>query len=180
MAEIRLSIPALRRATWESPLGALELWAGDAGLLRVEFVDDGRPLAPGPGRLRLDAFDVIEVGVDQADTDPVLGATVRQLDAYFRCELRVFELPLDLRGTPFQRAMWRRLLGVPWGTTTTYRALAADLGRPAAVRAVGAANGDNPISIVVPCHRVVGTDGTLRGYGGGLWRKERLLALERA
>jgi AraC family transcriptional regulator of adaptative response/methylated-DNA-[protein]-cysteine methyltransferase len=104
----------------------------------------------------------------------------RELDAYFRGTVRRFETPLDLRGTPFQRAVWRRLARVPYGATTTYRELASRIGRSSAVRAVGHANGRNPVSIVVPCHRVIGTDGTLHGYGGGLWRKRRLLDLERA
>ena len=104
----------------------------------------------------------------------------RELDAYFRGKLRRFETPLDLRGTPFQRAVWRRLARLPYGARTTYRELASRMGRSSAVRAVGHANGRNPVSIVVPCHRVIGTDGTLHGYGGGLWRKEWLIEWERA
>jgi O-6-methylguanine DNA methyltransferase len=103
----------------------------------------------------------------------------RELDAYFRGRLRRFGVPLDLRGTPFQRAVWKRLARVPYGTTMTYAELAARIGRPSAVRAVGHANGRNPVSIVIPCHRVVGTDGALHGYGGGLWRKRWLLEHER-
>jgi len=103
----------------------------------------------------------------------------RELDAYFRGRLRRFETPLDLRGTPFQRAVWTRLLRVPYGRTVTYTELAGRVGRSSAVRAVGHANGRNPVSIVIPCHRVVGSDGAFRGYGGGLWRKERLIAFER-
>jgi AraC family transcriptional regulator, regulatory protein of adaptative response / methylated-DNA-[protein]-cysteine methyltransferase len=104
----------------------------------------------------------------------------RELDGYFRGELRRFETRLDLRGTPFQRAVWRRLARVRYGATLTYTQLAARAGRKSAVRAAGHANGRNPVSIVVPCHRVVGTDGTLRGYGGGMWRKEWLINFEGA
>jgi methylated-DNA-[protein]-cysteine S-methyltransferase len=101
-----------------------------------------------------------------------------QLDAYFAGERRAFELALAPAGTPFQRDVWAALVAIPYGATTTYGELARAIGRPAAVRAVGAANGANPIAIVVPCHRVIGKDGTLTGYGGGLPRKELLLALE--
>jgi methylated-DNA-[protein]-cysteine S-methyltransferase len=101
-----------------------------------------------------------------------------QLDAYFAGERRAFELRLAAEGTPFQRAVWAALVAIPYGATTSYGELARAIGRPAAVRAVGAANGANPIAIVVPCHRVIGKDGTLTGYGGGLPRKQLLLALE--
>lgn len=113
--------------------------------------------------------------------DPGLFRDVeRQLDAYFGGELTAFDLPLAPCGTPFQRAVWRRLTAIPYGATTTYGAIATALGRPSASRAVGAANGRNPISVIIPCHRVIGADGSLTGYGGGLPRKQRLLALERA
>ena len=101
-----------------------------------------------------------------------------QLDAYFAGERRAFDLPLAADGTPFQRDVWAALVAIPYGATTSYGELARAIGRPAAVRAVGAANGANPIAIVVPCHRVIGKDGTLTGYGGGLPRKRLLLALE--
>ena len=105
----------------------------------------------------------------------------RELDAYFRGTGSGASKRLSTSAAhSFQRAVWRRLARVPYGATTTYRELASRIGRSSAVRAVGHANGRNPVSIVVPCHRVVGTDGTLHGYGGGLWRKRRLLDLERA
>lgn len=104
--------------------------------------------------------------------------TVRQLDAYFAGELTVFDLPLRLDGTDFQRRAWERLLTIPYGETRTYGELAEELGNPNASRAVGLANGKNPISIIVPCHRVIGSTGNLIGYGGGLDRKQRLLAFE--
>lgn len=102
----------------------------------------------------------------------------RQLEAYFEGTRTTFDVALDPAGTPFQRAVWRALSTIPYGTTTTYAAIARAIGRPAAVRAVGAANGQNPISIVVPCHRVIASDGALTGYAGGLAAKRALLELE--
>jgi methylated-DNA-[protein]-cysteine S-methyltransferase len=101
-----------------------------------------------------------------------------QLEAYFAGELTEFTLPLRLHGTPFQRRVWEHLRTIPYGETRTYGQLATALGNPKASRAVGLANGKNPIGIIVPCHRVVGTDGSLTGYGGGLERKKRLLDFE--
>jgi methylated-DNA-[protein]-cysteine S-methyltransferase len=146
--------------TYPSPLGPLRLEAGPSGLARLRFPDEGG---------RLDDGD----RAPEAFTD-----AVEQLDAYFAGDPRGFELPLDLHGTPFQRAVWDALLAVPHGTTTTYAALARAVGRPDRARAVGAAVGRTPVPIVVPCHRVVGSDGALRGYRGGLERKRALLALE--
>ena len=103
---------------------------------------------------------------------------ISQLDAYFAGKLREFKIPLDLRGTSFQRQVWDLLCGIPWGETRSYGEIAKALGRPKAARAVGRAVGTNPVSIVVPCHRVIGSDGTLTGYGGGLDRKKALLKLE--
>lgn len=111
-------------------------------------------------------------------TPAVLVEAARQLSAYFAGELTDFDLPLAPRGTDFQRLVWAQLLGVPFGATTSYGQLATRLGNPGASRAVGLANGRNPISIVVPCHRVVGSTGALTGYGGGIERKRALLALE--
>ncbi|MDO0924931.1 methylated-DNA--[protein]-cysteine S-methyltransferase [Streptomyces sp. TG1A-8] len=109
----------------------------------------------------------------------VFAEAQEQLTAYFAGELKEFTLPLGLHGTPFQRAVWEQLTKIPYGETRSYGALAAALGRPGASRAVGLANGRNPIGIVVPCHRVIGSDGSLTGYGGGLERKQRLLDFER-
>ncbi|MFN8526148.1 MAG: methylated-DNA--[protein]-cysteine S-methyltransferase [Chloroflexota bacterium] len=102
----------------------------------------------------------------------------RQLRTFLEGKRREFDLPLDLRGTPFQTAVWRALRDIPFGRTVSYRDLASAIGQPTATRAVGAANGRNPVPIVVPCHRVIGANGTLTGYGGGLPLKSRLLALE--
>ncbi|MBB4688970.1 methylated-DNA-[protein]-cysteine S-methyltransferase [Amycolatopsis jiangsuensis] len=104
----------------------------------------------------------------------------RQLGEYFAGERTEFDLPLALRGTPFQQTVWQQLTRIPYGETITYRELAEHIGRPGAFRAVGLANGRNPVSIVVPCHRVVGSNGDLTGYGGGVDRKRRLLELEAA
>ncbi|MFI7007673.1 methylated-DNA--[protein]-cysteine S-methyltransferase [Streptomyces sp. NPDC050145] len=111
--------------------------------------------------------------------DRPFGAAVEQLEAYFQGELKEFDLPLDLHGTPFQRSVWAQLRKIPYGETRTYGELAEALGRPGASRAVGLANGKNPVGVIVPCHRVVGADGSLTGYGGGLPRKRRLLDFER-
>jgi methylated-DNA-[protein]-cysteine S-methyltransferase len=112
--------------------------------------------------------------------EPLLAEAEAQLLAYFAGELRSFELPLAAHGTEFQERVWSAVAAIQYGTTTTYSALAAALGRPSAWRAVGAANGRNPLPIIVPCHRVVGAAGSLTGYGGGLERKRALLDLEAA
>lgn len=136
------------------------------------------------GPLLLSAEDGRLSGVAFADTaearssEPVLLEAEAQLHAYFAGELERFELPLAPRGTPFQLSVWDALLDVPYGSTTSYSALAAAIGRPSACRAVGAANGRNPLAVIVPCHRVIGAGGALTGYGGGLERKHLLLALE--
>jgi methylated-DNA-[protein]-cysteine S-methyltransferase len=150
---------------------------------------------PSPiGRLRLIACGNelagiwFEHGRDARNDDPdlrpgdcaVLARTRAQLEEYFRGERRDFDLPLAPRGTEFQRRVWQRLLDIEYGSTTTYGALAQQLGNPNASRAVGLANGSNPIPIVIPCHRVIGANGALTGFGGGLPIKSALLELERA
>jgi methylated-DNA-[protein]-cysteine S-methyltransferase len=110
--------------------------------------------------------------------DAAFSPVARQLAAYFAGELRAFELPLVPTGTPFQQRVWSALQHIPYGATTTYGRLAEQLGQPGAMRAVGLANGRNPIAIIIPCHRVIGANGSLTGYGGGLQRKQWLLALE--
>jgi methylated-DNA-[protein]-cysteine S-methyltransferase len=117
---------------------------------------------------------------EEAPHNPLLAEAVRQLCAYFAGRLRDFTLPLDPRGTEFQRRVWRQLETIPYGEIRSYSEIARAIGSPAAVRAVGAANGANPIPIVVPCHRVIGANGKLVGYGGGLPLKKRLLDLEGA
>jgi len=112
------------------------------------------------------------------NSDAVLVATARQLDSYFAGQLRTFDLPLAPVGTPFQRRVWSALRDIPFGETRSYGQLAKTIGQPSAMRAVGAANGRNPIAIIVPCHRVIGADGSLTGFGGGVERKKFLLSLE--
>ena len=140
----------------------LRLVASDAGLRVIEF-----------------HFPEAAVGV-RNDENGLLVEAVRQLRAYFAGERREFRLPLDPQGTDFQRQVWRELESIPYGQTRSYSQIAAAIGAPRAVRAVGAANGANPLPIVVPCHRVIGSDGRLTGYGGGLALKKRLLELEGA
>jgi methylated-DNA-[protein]-cysteine S-methyltransferase len=169
-----MSTPVLRRTSWLSPLGMLELWASERGLVYLGFPDsdDGRT-----GRWARRHFGP-EAPSEAGRDDALFAAAIRQLDAYFAGALRAFDLPLDLRGTSFQLGVWRALLQLLWGETCSYAALAARIGRPQAARAVGAANGANPLSIIVPCHRLVAADGSLHAYGGGLERKAQLLALE--
>jgi methylated-DNA-[protein]-cysteine S-methyltransferase len=160
-----MTVP-LARTVIDSPVGRLTLVAGDAGLVAILWPDDD------PRRVRLGAC------VDGRE-HPVLIETERQLAAYFAGELTRFTVPLDFRGTDFQRQVWGELIAIPYGETRSYARIAQAIGRPAASRAVGAANGRNPISIIAPCHRVVGSNGALTGFAGGLAVKERLLALER-
>jgi len=157
----------------ETPIGRMIAMASDAGICVLEFL--GGRTAPSVAR----SFARRHGAETVPGTNAHLDRLRAELDGYFQGKLERFEAPLDLHGTPFQKTVWRRLARTPYGTTLTYSQLAARAGRPSAVRAAGHANGRNPISIVVPCHRVVGTDGTLHGYGGGLWRKRWLLEFER-
>ena len=151
-----------------SPLGPLTLVASDAGLRAVLWSGDD-PARAGLGE---------GLAGGEAGPSPVLAEAARQLDAYFAGALTSFDLPLDLHGTAFQQQAWLALADIPYGETRTYAEQAARLGRPAAFRAVGAANGRNPLSIVLPCHRVIGSDGSLTGFAGGLDAKRWLLAHE--
>ena len=153
-------------ATHDSPVGPLLLAADDDGLRVIEFFES---------RHRIKRDDDWHEGDHE-----VLRETRRQLDEYFRGERRQFALPLAPRGTSFQREVWQTLATIPYGGTISYAQLATQVGRPKAMRAVGAANGRNPLPIVLPCHRVIGADGSLTGFGGGLPTKQFLLALEGA
>jgi len=150
----------------ESPVGALKLVASDKGLTAILWENDN------PRRVPL-------TGLIEDNKHPVLLKVERQLEEYFAGSRSAFDLPLDMRGTTFQKDVWEALLAIPYGETRSYGQLAKQLGRPSASRAVGAANGRNPISIVVPCHRVVGSSGKLTGFAGGLDVKARLLDLEK-
>jgi methylated-DNA-[protein]-cysteine S-methyltransferase len=152
------------QARLDTPLGPLTLAATDAGLAGAWFDEDAHP----PGTLTA-PVDAAQRWIVQASDE---------LTAYFAGRRVPFEVPLDLHGTPFQRAIWQALLGIACGVTSTYAEIATAAGSPRGVRAAGAAIGRNPVSIIVPCHRVIGRDGSLTGYSGGLHRKEALLALE--
>ena len=156
-----------------SPLGPLLICANDAGLHLLEFVDR-RMLETQIKRLKKYTKCFYLPG-----EHAVMHETQKQVDAYFASELKDFDLPLQLIGTDFQVQVWKALLSIPFGETRTYSEQAEIIGNPKAVRAVGTANGDNRLSIVVPCHRVIGANGKLTGYGGGLWRKSKLLKVER-
>ena len=155
--------------TWASPLGNMLLAAHDAGLMGAWF--EGQKHYPALQQSG-------ESGANEP-THPLLRETQAQLQAYFNSRLSCFDLPLDLQsGTLFQQSVWQALAGIPPGKTISYALLSQQLGRPTAARAVAAAVGRNPLSIVVPCHRVVGSNGSLTGYAGGLERKAALLQLE--
>jgi methylated-DNA-[protein]-cysteine S-methyltransferase len=149
----------------DSPVGELKLVASGKGLVAVLWQND-RPERVRLGELREDV------------KHPVLAETERQLMEYFAGKRQSFSVALDMRGTPFQRNVWEALLAIPFGETWSYGQLAKRLGNPQANRAVGAASGRNPISIIVPCHRVIGSSGKLTGFAGGLETKAQLLELE--
>jgi methylated-DNA-[protein]-cysteine S-methyltransferase len=149
-------------ARMESPIGPLLLATSDAGLHQIAFFK-GKLAEPGP---------------EWREDPKPLKKTMQQLRAYFAGELENFDLPLAPQGTTFQRNVWQKLCDISFGETISYGELAKRVGNPKASRAVGLANGQNPIPIIIPCHRVIGSNGKLTGYGGGLPIKEKLLALE--
>ncbi|MGH9763369.1 MAG: methylated-DNA--[protein]-cysteine S-methyltransferase [Blastocatellia bacterium] len=154
----------------ESPLGPIQIAATDTGVCLINFVDSWDRAQPVIAR-RFDSIEYME------GSDPHNAR--RRMRAYFEGEFAALdELPLDPGGTGFQQQVWDRVRKIPAGQTASYGAVAKDIGKPAAVRAVGAANGHNPLPLVVPCHRVIGASGELRGYGGGIERKRWLLAHE--
>jgi len=155
-------ITRLFHSTFSSPFGPITLVASDAALVRLEF---------GTSVPRIAGTEII------ANSEKT-SVYERQLNEYLAGKRRYFDLRLDLRGTEFQRLCWQALFRIPYGETRSYAELARMVGRPRACRAVGAANGSNPIAIIVPCHRVIASDGTLGGYGGGLPAKRWLLELE--
>ncbi len=155
-----IKAPSLR--VHASPLGPLVLGSDGRAVTNVDFDDTGIELTNAAGA-----------------SDPLLARLARELDEYFAGERTVFDLPLAPAGTPFRQIIWRALCEVPYGETLSYAELATRAGRPRAIRATGTANGANPIAILIPCHRIIGADGSLTGYSGGLDRKRALLALER-
>lgn len=144
---------------FESPIGLLRIVCTEEALQSLYFVD--------------------QRGQEDDATCPLLEEALSQLKAYFDGTLKDFSLPVQPEGTPFQQEVWDSLQKVGFGATASYGAIAQSIGNPDSVRAVGAANGRNPIAIVIPCHRIIGSNGKLTGYAGGLWRKEWLLAHER-
>ena len=148
----------LFRAYYQSTIGVLELVASTEALTNLDFIEQMR--------------------CDDPKLPMILQQSQQQLSEYFAGQRTTFDLPLAPAGTPFQQQVWQALSQIPCGQTMTYGELAAQIGKPNAYRAVGNANGKNKISLIIPCHRLVGSDGTLTGYGGGLWRKEWLLAHE--
>ena len=148
------------QAFFSSEIGNIRITASETAIETLYFVEEAA--APSP------------------EMPPVLQECLRQIEAYFRGELKDFSLKLQPQGTAFQQSVWQQLLEVPYGSTATYLDIARRLGDRNAVRAVGSANGRNPISLIIPCHRIIGANGRLIGYGGGLWRKEWLLRHEGA
>jgi methylated-DNA-[protein]-cysteine S-methyltransferase len=149
----------MKKRCFKSPLGWMLAVEEDGALIGLDFVEE-------------------EIQ-DARDDSPVLMMTQTQVTEYFASLRERFEVPIKLSGTDFQKKVWARLMEIPYGQTRSYGQIAAEIGQPKASRAVGQANNRNPISIIVPCHRVVGADGTLTGYGGGMPRKEALLMIER-
>jgi len=163
----------LRAQKLTTPIGTMFAVAEDRGLVLCEFHD--RPMLP----VQLKRVERICRGTPEPGEHPILDQTQRELNEYFLGLREAFTIPLVLDGTPFQSSVWRHLLNIPFGRTTSYDDIAIRLARPGGARAVGRANGDNRIAIIVPCHRVINSDGSLSGYGGGKRRKRWLLAHER-
>ena len=156
-----------RETVWEnvaSPLGPLTVLASDSGIHAIAFESDHT--------------EQTKINFPRAADHPIINAVVEQLAMYFNGALKVFDLPLDLHGTDFQKCVWKLLLEIPFGETRTYGDIAHALGNAGASQAVGAANGKNPVAIVVPCHRVIGASGHLTGYAGGMEKKQFLLIHE--
>lgn len=147
-------------AYYHSPVGWLEITGTNSGIRSMKYLETEPE--------------------NQGTEQKWLQECVRQLDEYFNGTRRIFNLPLELNGTPFQNQVWNELRRIPFGETISYRDLAGKLGNQGAVRAAGHANGQNPVNIIIPCHRVIGSNGQLTGYGGGLWRKEWLHKFEKS
>ena len=159
-------VPVFSRGTFEAPFGVLTVVGSDLGIRYVMFDNDAHPKP-------LERLQISDTEIHDSVND-----AITQLDEYFNGSRRDFELPLDLKGTEFQVAAWNALAEIPYGRTASYGQQAASIGRPKAVRAIGGANGRNPVAIVLPCHRIVGADGSLTGFGGGIEVKKWLLGHE--
>jgi len=173
----------LHSTIFTSPVGPLFLAASGHGLVALEFdarLPGQQTIRPNPRDKRAETKTAGSQTVHFEDSPQSMRLYVEELEGYFARRLRSFTFALDLRGTDFQLACWRALLAIPYGETRTYADIARAVGRPRGFRAVGMANNRNPVAIVVPCHRVIASDGTLCGYGGGLEIKRKLLELEGA
>jgi methylated-DNA-[protein]-cysteine S-methyltransferase len=155
------------KAYYQSPIGLIEIVGTAESIRSLNFVEPDDP-----------AFAQAGLTNSALAAAPALADCLAQLDQYFKGERREFDLTLDPAGTTFQKSVWDQLLAIPYGQTVSYIEIARRLGNEKTVRAVGLANGQNPISLIIPCHRVIGSNGDLVGYGGGLWRKEWLLIHE--
>lgn len=160
-------------STIETPVGSMIAGATGDGICLLEYVEDNRPERGYEDLARLLNADITE---GENEHSKVLQ---RELTEYFNGERKAFDVPLVITGTPFQEMVWKELLNIPYGTTRSYMEQSIALKKPDAIRAIAAANGSNRIAILVPCHRVIGANGSLTGYGGGLWRKKWLLDLEK-
>jgi methylated-DNA-[protein]-cysteine S-methyltransferase len=146
------------KAYYKSPIGIIRIESSEKGISELIFMDN--------------------IDVEESRGDEIASQCIIQLDEYFNHKREVFDLKLDLKGTEFQKRVWAELLKIPFGKTISYKDLSVKLGDIKAIRAVGTANGANPVSIIIPCHRVIGSNGSLTGYAGGLWRKKWLLEHE--
>jgi methylated-DNA-[protein]-cysteine S-methyltransferase len=165
---VQSDVPVFSRGTFEAPFGVLTVVGSDLGIRYVMFDNDAHPKP-------LERLHISDSEIHDSVND-----AITQLDEYFNGARRDFELPLDLQGTEFQVAAWNALADIPFGRTASYGQQAASIGRPKAVRAIGGANGRNPVAIVLPCHRIVGADGSLTGFGGGIAVKKWLLDHEQS
>jgi methylated-DNA-[protein]-cysteine S-methyltransferase len=161
-------VPIFSRRTCEAPFGVVTVVGSDLGIRFVMFSNDAHPKP-------LEMLHISEIEIHESVND-----AITQLEEYFAGSRHDFELPLDLQGTEFQIAAWNALAEIPYGRTASYGQQAASIGRPKAVRAIGGANGRNPVAIVLPCHRIVGADGSLTGFGGGIEVKKWLLDHEQS
>lgn len=160
---------------YSSPLGTILIEGSEKGISWLVFKDSAEMSSQRYFRRNIDLENET---VNDLSYDEMTSQWKNQLDGYFNKSLKSFELKLDLQGTEFQKKVWNELLKIPFGRTITYKKLAMNLGEVKSIRAAAAANGANPVSIIVPCHRVIGSDGSLTGYAGGLWRKQWLLDFE--
>ena len=151
---------------YQSPIGTILINYSEKGIEKLVFFEESEIPSDLESNEMSSPFDITSL-------------VIQQLNEYFAGSRRAFDMPLDLQGTPFQKRVWQELLKIPFGTTITYKELALRLGDVKTIRAAGTANGANPVSIIVPCHRVIGSDGSLIGYGGGIWRKKWLLEHEK-